>query len=187
MPSRNRMMMFIDGENLVYRYQDMVRSGKTAKGPFLNHVQDVYVWQPNFCALNSGFNALRSYLYTSVIGDSDKVAGTADEIALREVNCDLHATSAYTRCLTPRVTKRASNMRKSKAVDISLVTDLLSHSLRGNLDVAYLLSGDGDFVPAVEEVKRAGVTVFISAFSSGLSLTLKRSADHFCLLDDRTF
>ena len=49
-----------------------------------------------------------------------------------------------------------------KAVDVKLATDLLL--LKSNYDVAIIVSGDQDFVPAVEEVKNAGKRVINVVF-----------------------
>ena len=53
-------------------------------------------------------------------------------------------------------------MGQEKAVDVKLATDLIM--LRGNYDVAVLVSGDQDYVPAVQAVKDAGKTVVNVAF-----------------------
>lgn len=62
---------------------------------------------------------------------------------------------------------------------------MLSHAFRGNYDAAILISGDGDYVPVVEEVKRLGKRVHVAFFQSqGLSPDLVRAADSFYDLTD---
>ncbi len=46
-----------------------------------------------------------------------------------------------------------------KGVDVKLATDLVRLSLREKIEKACLIAGDGDFVPALEVVKDAGVLV----------------------------
>lgn len=53
-------------------------------------------------------------------------------------------------------------MRNEKAVDVKLATDLLE--FRQNYDIAIIVSGDGDYVPAVERVKDSGRHVVNVAF-----------------------
>jgi uncharacterized LabA/DUF88 family protein len=53
-------------------------------------------------------------------------------------------------------------MGQEKAVDVRLATDLIM--LREIYDVAILVSGDQDYVPAVQVVKDAGKTVINVAF-----------------------
>lgn len=46
-----------------------------------------------------------------------------------------------------------------KGIDTAIATDLLSLSWEGVLDVAVLVSGDADFVPAVERIQEKGIKV----------------------------
>ena len=46
-----------------------------------------------------------------------------------------------------------------KGIDAAIATDLLSLSWQGKLDVAILVSGDADFVPAVERIQEKGLKV----------------------------
>ena len=46
-----------------------------------------------------------------------------------------------------------------KGIDAAIATDLLSLSWEGVLDVAVLVSGDSDFVPAVERIQERGLKV----------------------------
>lgn len=50
-----------------------------------------------------------------------------------------------------------------KQVDVQIAVDLVSMAHRNKYDVAYLLSADGDFVPAVEEVKRMDKRIFAAS------------------------
>lgn len=46
-----------------------------------------------------------------------------------------------------------------KGIDAAIATDLLSLAWEGVLDVAVLVSGDSDFVPAVERIQERGLKV----------------------------
>lgn len=46
-----------------------------------------------------------------------------------------------------------------KGIDAAIATDLLSLSWQGVLDVAILVSGDADFIPAVERIQEKGLKV----------------------------
>ena len=46
-----------------------------------------------------------------------------------------------------------------KGIDAAIATDLLSLSWEGVLDMAVLVSGDSDFVPAVERIQEKGLKV----------------------------
>ena len=64
---------------------------------------------------------------------------------------------------------------------------MMSQVYRGNVDSVLLLSGDGDYAPLLDEVKRAGVLVYVSAFSDGFSSHLKDRADSVYELDGTTW
>ena len=70
-------MLFIDGENLVCRYQAMITQGSVPKQPEIHfHDKDVYIWTPlkNFIEESEYHNEIiRGYYYTSVIGDDIKL------------------------------------------------------------------------------------------------------------------
>ncbi|MGR3983912.1 MAG: NYN domain-containing protein [Gammaproteobacteria bacterium] len=72
-----------------------------------------------------------------------------------------------------------------KQVDVRIAVDLVGMAQRDEYDVAYLLSADGDFVPAVEEAKRLGKKVFAASAMEGRQLG--NSAHAFILLQRQWF
>ena len=73
-------------------------------------------------------------------------------------------------------------MGQEKAVDVMLATDLIM--LREIYDVAILVSGDQDYVPAVQVVKDAGKTVVNVAFQGRKGKLLPGGARRLNLLTD---
>jgi len=66
--------------------------------------------------------------------------------------------------------------------DIGIAMDMIE--LAPKLDVAILVSGDGDFVPLVQHLQRAmGVRAEVIAFGKSSSSKLKEAADSFIDLD----
>lgn len=57
-----------------------------------------------------------------------------------------------------------------KQVDVRIAVDMVGMAYRDEYDVAYLLSADGDFVPAVREVQRQRKKVFAASPSKGHQL-----------------
>jgi len=55
------------------------------------------------------------------------------------------------------------------------------------MNVAYLLSGDGDSVNLVDEVARSDEKICLGAFSPALDPRLVSAVDRFFLLDDVYF
>jgi len=66
-----------------------------------------------------------------------------------------------------------------KGVDVLIATDMLTGALRDCYDTAILISGDGDFVEVIEEIKRAGKQVENATFASNHSDALINAADLF--------
>ncbi len=64
-----------------------------------------------------------------------------------------------------------------KRVDVSIAVDMVTMAHGGQYDIAYLLSADGDFVPAVETVKKSDKRVFAASPASGYELG--RAVDNF--------
>jgi uncharacterized LabA/DUF88 family protein len=73
--------------------------------------------------------------------------------------------------------------RRQKKVDVQLAVDMLSNAFSNNYDNAILVSGDLDFVPAVEEIFRLGKRVIVAAHSSSCAQELKDVADQFYPID----
>jgi uncharacterized LabA/DUF88 family protein len=53
--------------------------------------------------------------------------------------------------LTPQVFKRDKGTSRSKGVDIKLTVDVLTQVHNDTVDSVYILSGDGDYLPLMEE------------------------------------
>ena len=69
-----------------------------------------------------------------------------------------------------------------KGVDIMLATDLLHYAWQDFYDKAILVSGDGDYVYALQTLKNMGKYVEVAAFESNQSPELWQTADERILL-----
>jgi len=157
-------MMFVDGENLAFRYAELVAGGR----PRVAHVKfekEIFVWS-KFANIrhHRQCEVIRRHYYTSVQGDAPKLEEVED--ALKELGVE-----------APRVFKKQKG-RRSKRVDLSLASDMLSHAHRKNFDLAVLVGGDDDYVPLVDAVMAEGRRVVLWALDSGLSEALVRRCDH---------
>lgn len=159
-------MVFVDGENLAIRYKNFLGKNKIKVPDHVKYVQDVYAWtQYANIHTHSLCTLVRSFYYTCAKGDHDRIEALQDEL----IECGIS---------DPRVFKKNNNDR-SKRVDITLATEMLSHAFNNNYDVAVLVAGDEDYVPLVQEIKRSGKQVALWFFEDGLSKHLKRECDIF--------
>ena len=72
---------------------------------------------------------------------------------------------------------------EQKEVDVSLACEMLEHALLNHYDVAIVVSGDRDFVPAIQRVQAAGKRVEVAAFENVYNDECKRAADVYYVLD----
>lgn len=180
-----RTMIFIDGENLVCRYQAMIAKGFVPRSK-VHHLADCYVWHEKNWIPHIPFVA-RAYFYTSFVGTDDRLSEISAELKKLQYmtrDCMAHG-SADT--LYPVIFKKSRKDQKSKGIDIQMSVDILSHVYQDNVDAIALFTGDGDYLPIISEAVRRGKRVFVSAFSDGLNPKLREVADSFHELDARYF
>lgn len=177
-------MLFVDGENFAYRAAKVAEKSAVTltEGPY--YQKRVFVWMPGLSANRTLYQpqkghrleefAVRAHYYTSLIGSDEKISEV--KRALRGIG------------FQPQVFKRPATQRQSKCVDISLTSDLLVNAFHGTYDVAVLIAGDGDYVPAIEEVQRIGRLVYVAFFDgaqSGLNKHLRLRCDKFFPLSEK--
>ncbi|MBL8419023.1 MAG: NYN domain-containing protein [Dechloromonas sp.] len=182
-----RAILFVDGENLTMRYQAMLRDGARPREAIL-HRPDTYVWREQLT--RSRFRSLekivRTYYYTSAAGDEDLVNTVRAELA-RIRYSSRGDDGGMSGQIVPIVFKKSAQDRKTRKVDIRIAIDVMRFAFTDEVERVYLASGDGDYLPLIDEVMRRGKQVEILSFSSGLSEALPRSVDMFHDLDDVFF
>ena len=83
---------------------------------------------------------------------------------------------------THPVTERPN--RYVKGEDILLACEMVYGALMNHFDIAVLVSGDGDFIPAVNMVQNAGKQVIVAAFRTSFNHILDQEANDVIYLDD---
>jgi uncharacterized LabA/DUF88 family protein len=123
---------------------------------------------------------IRAYYYTALVEDQDfsPIRPLVDWL-------DYNGYSLVTKPAKEYVD--ATGRRRFKGdMDVEIAVDMVQLAL--NLDHAFLFSGDGDFLPAVDAVQRKGVRVtVVSTIKSSppmVSDDLRRAADNFIDLAD---
>ena len=96
-----------------------------------------------------------------------------------EVLPDVHLGFGALKGLKPKV--------RQKGVDVLMAVDMLVGAFSDLFDIALLLAGDADFVPAVEEVKRRGVMVVLAASKTSVADELLRASDRFIEITSSAF
>ena len=179
-----KAMIFIDGENLVMRYQAMLEQGYEPSDGII-HEPDYFVWHPKI-STNTLLDLIRVLYYTSAVGDENKITAAKKRIA--EVHYQFHSESVLGNAqIYPCVFKKLAQSKKTRSVDINIVIDIMKYAYSDAIDQIYLISGDGDYLPLIHEVMQKGKQVMVGALSSGLNHTLVHSVDEFINLDNFFF
>jgi uncharacterized LabA/DUF88 family protein len=182
-----RSILFVDGENLTMRFQDMVTSGRTPNRGVI-HTPDISVWHPRFMR-NHDYElrkVVRTCYYTSVVGDEPRVADTKRQLSSIQFTT-IADDGGITGQIVPIVFKKPTRSQKTRNVDIQVVIDVMRFAFTDEIDRVYLASGDGDYLPLIDEVMRRGKQVEVLAFSSGLNSAIPYSVDSFFSLDNVFF
>jgi len=189
-----RVMFFIDGENLVLRYQDMLEQEYQPLNK-IKHEKDVYVWHRDVIRANVG-NIIRVNYYTSAQASYEKIDSLSEDIKKIEYHYKGPPVGTGGRFggikhedfighIVPHIFKKKEKEARSRLVDISITIDMLHYASLQMLDAVYLISCDGDYIPLIKEVMRRGVKVHLMALSIGLNPKLPVSGDEFECIDSR--
>jgi len=177
-------MVFVDGENLLFRYQASIDGGKKPAGN-VRHSQDIYVWPTNgLQQVPQLVGVKRVSYYTSLVASDDKIEEA--KLKISEVRYNFLADERgrhSSGTLVPKVFKKPKNIQKSAAVDVNIVVDALAAASDPAVDLICLVSGDRDYLPLIQRVMTLGKVCVVLALSSGLSSELRHAPDHFQLLD----
>ena len=84
-----------------------------------------------------------------------------------------------------KLTNQDTYSYTEKRVDVNIAVDMVSTAMKGVFDVAYLISADGDFVPAVKAVRETGKKVIAATPASGYEL--KKAVNNFIYLKPQWF
>lgn len=182
-----KTFVFVDGENLVMRYQAMLEAGRRPKKN-VAHIPDVFVWHPDVTRW-SCLDIQRVTYYTSATGDQERMKELRSKIAATSFafTHEYGDVPEATGQLVPRVFHKHSKSRKTRNVDISIIIDMMRAAHLSSAELLLLLSGDGDYLPLTEECMRLGKPVWVCSFSSGLNDELPTSVDLYETLDDVFF
>lgn len=152
-----RVCIFIDGQNLYFCLKDSFGNNRIDFGRFIQK-------------LVGDRELIRAYYYNSRQDHNageDKFYKHLARIPYLEVKLGRYGQGG------------------EKTTDILLAIDMLILAFNNVYDVAVLVSGDGDFVPAVEEVKRLGKHVEVVMCPVGRSYHLAAKADKRWILSER--
>lgn len=176
-----RTILFIDGENLVFRYQDEIKAGRIPADGVV-HEPDCFVWHPGITSV-SQFGLARVCYYTTVVGSNERVEEIKQKLAAIIFHAVPIGGGQLTGQIVPLVFKKLQQSNKTRVIDIHLIIDVLRFAHSNAVELIYLASGDQPYLPLIQEVMRQGKQVYVGALSSGLAKPLTYGCDEFFNLD----
>ncbi len=164
-----RVTIFIDGSNLYHVLAQNCGRYDLVFDKFGNKLAD-------------GRRLVRTYYYNirqdatfnpSAAAEQEKFLSALFDIPYFEVRLGVH--------------RRHGDQMVEKGVDVMMATDIVVGAFRDTYDTAIVVSGDGDFYPAMQVAKDLGKHIEVVAFDSNLSPEAKRVADSATLLKKSYF
>ncbi len=163
-----RIMIFIDGSNLYHGMKDI-----------LGQVAIDYQSLINMLVKNR--NLIRTYYYTPVINRGEAEEQYRSQQRFLTYLADIPYFEVKFGILV-----RQGEVLVEKSIDVKLAVDMVKYAAMNQYDVAILVSGDGDYTPAVETVKEMGKHVECAFFPQETSSQLKQIVDIFFELNKET-
>ncbi|MFH1383195.1 MAG: NYN domain-containing protein [Chloroflexota bacterium] len=166
-----RVMIFIDGSNMYH----------SLKGEFRRTDIDLR----KFCdKLIDRRRLIRIYYYNATVGRKEE----PDRYMRQQAFLNSVKMIPYCEVRLGRLVyyNWPNTPPYEKGIDIMLTTDLLTHSFKNNYDVAILVTGDSDYVGAVQAAKDNGKNVEVALFGKErTSMPLREVADRIITIDGR--
>lgn len=188
-----RVMAFVDGENLLNRFESMKESGlavrdhtplNTLLAP-VKHFPKQFVWSPyTVSGLYMRDVLERVTYYSTFTGDAPALEALSLSISECRTNeVPFSSSGQHVLQVLPKIFKKEARNTKTKSVDISICVDVMEYVKNDALDAVYLVSGDVDYRPLVEAVMRAGKRAYVASLSSGRSKGYINTPDRHVDLD----
>ena len=154
-----RIMVFIDGSNLYHVLGEVCGRHDLNFGKFAEK--------------STGDRRLIRTYYYNIRQDSERDPNIATEQG------KFLQTMYETPYLEVRmgVSKRHGETMVEKGVDVYMATDLVAFAFMDLYDTAIVVSGDGDFFPAIQTARNQGKHIEVAAFDNNLSSEAGNVAD----------
>ncbi len=166
-----RVMIFIDGSNLYHSLKTFAKRTDIDIGKLCNRLLEKR-------------RLVRIYYYNARVGLKEEPERYRDQQAFfTSVNAIPYSELRLGRLVYHNW---PNSPPYEKGVDIQLATDMITHSFKGNYDVAVLVAGDNDFVGALQSVKDNGNHVEVALFGKeSTSRRLRMVADRVVTINFR--
>ena len=165
-----KIVLFIDGSNFYYGLKSIYGEDK--------HLSNFNFLRLGEILAGKDRDLLRIFYYNAPLD----YEASPESYAKQQKFFEKIKTMDRTRLILSRLQKRkikgtTKHYYVVKGDDIHIAVDMVKGAYEGTFDVAILVSGDGDFVPAVDVVQERGKSVENAYFENSLSWHLKQECD----------
>ena len=164
-----RVAVFIDGNNFYFGLRKLYGKNKSLKDFDFAKFSQILAEKDEVVAIYY-YNALLDKKHNSEKYESQKEFFSR----LRQIP---HFNLVLCKLLKRNITGTNKFYYIIKEDDINMAVDIVENDYEDNFDIAVLVSGDGDFVPAVRSVKKRDKVVKNVYFKNSSSRNLKNFCD----------
>ncbi|HIH17402.1 MAG TPA: NYN domain-containing protein [Nanoarchaeota archaeon] len=164
-----RVVLFIDGSNFYYGLKSIYGKSRSLAGFNFKKFGDV---------LSEKDELIRVMYYNAPLNFSEN----PEQYTKQQKFFDKVRSTEKVKLILSRLQKRKIKGSREfyyviKGDDIHIAVDMVKGAYDDAYDSAILVSGDGDFIPAVNVVQEKGKIIVNAYFKSSLSWHLKQSCD----------
>lgn len=173
-------VLFIDGENFIYKLEDVLREKRPDKSKLdLNTIDFNKLFEKPL----EGFKISRKIFYAAKLRPHPETKKKSEElIAFQRKLSNILKKQKFEFILAGNVRAQKIDGKlvfKEKGVDVKIAVDMVSLSCEKELKTAILCSSDSDLQPAIQEVRRRNTEVVYLGFelnpNKGLTATTNRT------------
>lgn len=160
-----KVKLFIDGQNF---YRSMQRAVPLARIDY-NHLASAIVE-----SLSSSASFAGAHYYIGIYGQPDGMLGFLKGLELQP-GYFVTREELVRRVTACRNCGGTNEVTLEKGVDTRLSVDMVAFAAKHACEAIVLLSGDEDFVPAIQAVNSFGVQSWVATWGNELSANLRRN------------
>ena len=175
--SKNRVILFIDGNNFYYKLKDLTSN----KGEFLKLLDFDYQGFAKNLIKENVLVEIRYYI-GAVKRQNGINKEKSEKLYANQQKLLAKLQQQNIPVILGNLIQHPDKSFHEKGVDVRLAVEMIRFAREDKYDMAYLLSSDTDLVPAVEEIKSFKKQVVYIGVSKGQSFGLTRVSNNTILL-----
>ncbi|MCX6713537.1 MAG: NYN domain-containing protein [Candidatus Vogelbacteria bacterium] len=174
---KNRIIIFIDGNNFYYKLKDLTSGG----GEFLKLLDFDYQGFAKNLIKENTLVEIRYYI-GAVKRQNGANKEKSEKLFANQQKLLAKLQQQNIPVILGNLIQHPDKSFHEKGVDVRLAVEMIRFAREDKYDTAYLLSSDTDLVPAVEEVKSFKKQVVYVGVSNGQSFGLTKASNNTILL-----